>query len=465
MPRTALTVLVADRDDAAARALVAFLRQQEFAVIVTHEQATALAALDAEPVDCLVAALHDRRIDGVQLLAHARLRHPHLAAVLLTDAPDQARAVEAMRRGALDVQTRPVQLEWLLAALQRGLEHRALADRVADMEGLLARQLGLEALSGRSRASARVQAQVRQVAATQAPVLIQGENGAGRSVVARAIHWSGPRRDARFVSVACEALPESLADSELFGTQAGDVVRPGRVELAEGGTLFLEEVSGLTLGPQRRLMRVLQRRAFERMGGAETIRADVRILASTRFDLQGEVAAGRFRGDLYEALSALRIEVPPLRERREDIAPLAEGLVREAARAQGRRAPALSAGLLERLTTYDWPGNVRELKHVIEDLVLVSKGQRVLEVAALPAVLRAKHEAALGISVGMTQAEAERRLITATLAHAGGDKRRAAATLGMPLRTLYRRLTEYGLHGKPRPARRPASRPMGRKRP
>ncbi len=264
--------------------------------------------------------------------------------------------------------------------------------------------------------------------------------------------------------MACEALPESLADTELFGSQAGDVVRPGRLELAEGGTLFLEEVGGLTLAPQRRLMRVLQRRAFERIGGAETLRADVRLLASTRLDLRGEVAAGRFRGDLFEALSALRIEVPPLRERREDIAPLAEGLLREAARAQGRRVPAMSAGLLERLTSYDWPGNVRELKRVIEDLVLVSKGQRTLDVAGLPSALRATHEAALGISVGMSQAEAERRLITATLKHAGGDKRRAAATLGMPLRTLYRRLTAYGLHGATRPAPPSARRTGGRRR-
>ncbi len=460
MARTAPTVVVADRDDAPGRALVAHLRREGFTVVVTHDEGTARAALDAHSPDCLVAALQERRVDGLALLAHARARLPHIAVVLLTDAPDQALAVEAMRRGATDVQARPVQPERLLAALQRGLAHRALADRVAEMEGLLSRQLGIEVLAGRSRSSARVQAQVRQVGATLSPVLIEGESGAGKSVVARAIHWSGPRRDARFVTVTCEGLPESLAEGDLFGTQSGDVVRPGRIERAEGGTLFLDEVGDLPLGVQRRLMRVLQRRVFERAGGSEPLRADVRLIASTRFDLQDEVAAGRFRGDLWEALSVLRIEVPPLRERREDIAPLAEGLVREVSRMQGRRVPSLSAGLLDRLTRYDWPGNVRELRRVIEDVVLVSKGQRVLDVTALPAALREQDEAALGISVGMRLADAERRLITATLRQAGGDKRRAAATLGMPLRTLYRRLAAYGLHGAAPPAPKP--RPKGR---
>lgn len=460
MTRAIPTVLVADRDDAAASALSAFLRREGFAATTAHDQASALAALDGESPDALVASLADRRIDGLALLEHARARHPNIAVVLLSDASEQARVVEAMRRGATDVQTRPAQPERVLAALQRGLEHRALAERVAGMEGLLARQLGLDALPGRSRASARIQAQVRQMAATQTPVLIEGESGAGKSVVARAIHWSSPRREARFVPVACEAIPESLVEAELFGSEAAGVTRAGRLEVAEGGTLFLDEVSALPLGVQRGLMRVLQRRAFERRGGSESLRADVRLIASTRFDLQDAVAAGRFRGDLREALSVLRIEVPPLRERREDIAPLAEGIVRETSRAQGRRVPTLSAGLLDLLTRYDWPGNVRELRRVIEDLVLVSKGQRVLEVSALPGSLRAQDEAEAGISVGMTLADAERRLITATLRRAGGDKRRAAATLGLPLRTLYRRLVAYGLHppagagAQPRPERR-----------
>lgn len=453
MAAKAPSVLIAGRDDAQTRSLAAFLRGSGFVALVVHEEDAARTALDAESPDCLVAALRGRRIDGLALLAHARTRNPHIAAVLLTEAPDQAGAVEAMRGGAADVLSRPLQLERLLASLQRGLELRALADRAAEMEGLLTRQMGLEVLAGRSRSSARVQAQVRQVSATLTPVLIEGESGAGKSVVARAIHWSGSRRDARFVSVACEAQPESLAETDLFGSEGGGQVRAGRLELAEGGTLFLDEVSSLPLGAQRRLMRALQRREFERVGGDEAVRADVRVIASTRFDLQDAVAAGRFRGDLREALSLLRIEVPPLRERREDIATLAEGLIQETARLQGRRVPGLSAGLLDRLTSYDWPGNVRELRRVIEDLVLVSKGQRLLEVAALPASLREREEAALGISVGTSLADAERRLITATLKQARGDKRRAAATLGMPLRTLYRRLTQYGLHG---PLGRPA---------
>jgi DNA-binding NtrC family response regulator len=462
MPRTAPLVLVADRDHEATRRLLAFLRRHGFAALVTHEDASARAALEREPVDCLVAPLHDRRVDGLALLAVGRERHPHLAAVLVTDAPDQARAVEAMRRGAADVQQRPLQLDLLLEVLRRGLEFRALAERVADMEGQLERRLGLGALEGESRAARRVQAQVRQLAPSRAHVLLTGEPGAGRSVVARALHWGGPRRDGPFVPVLCEALPESMAEAEVFGQRRSDGIHAGRLERADGGTLFLEEVTALSLAAQRRLVRALQRRAFERLGDEEAVRVDVRVIASTRLDPEAESRAGRLRRDLLALLGDVRIEVPPLRERREDIPRLAERLLQEAARRHGRRPLAPSRGVLDRLMAHDWPGNVRELRRVLEDLVLLGRGRRSLAVEMLPAALRAGDEPAPGVAPGMTLAEVERRMIEDAMRRAGGDKRRAAEAVGLPLRTFYRRVAALGLAAAPPGPVRPRGRPRRR---
>ena len=453
-------VLVVDRESEATRALIAFLRARGLEALWARDGESALSALDQTPVDCLVTELRVQRIDGMTLLRRARGKNPELCAIVITERPGIEMAVEAMRQGAADFQVKPLNLEKLLAVLRHGLEHQALAARVAEMEVLLDQRFGYESLHGRSRSLQRVLEQVRHIAPTRATVLIEGESGTGKGLLAQAIHQNSPRRGERFVWVSCAALASDAIEGELFGLEPGvgaaatspgapsAAGAPGRFEQADGGTLFLDDVGQLPPPVQVRLLRVLHDRSFERAGGTGTLRADVRLIAATPRDLAPDVRAGRFRADLYERLSVVRVQMPPLRERREDIPLLVEAFVREFNREHGRKVTGLTRGTLERLMRHPWPGNVRELKNAIEGMVVFVEGRRALDLSDLPELLRAAESAGekLELAVGMTLEEAERRLVAATLSHTGFDKPRAAAMLGMGLRTLYRKIKQYGLH-------------------
>jgi len=278
-------------------------------------------------------------------------------------------------------------------------------------------------------------------------VLIEGEPGTGKSLVARSIHRHSPRHDRPFARIHCAAPAEGIVERELFGDgRSPSAAQRGGLELADGGTLFLVGVDALAPPAQVGLLRVLRDRSFERVGGAETLKADVRLIASTHRDLAAEVRAGRFREDLHDRLGVARIQMPSLRERREDIPLLVDGFIRDLDREHGRKVTGITRGALDRLVGHPWPGNVRELRATIEDMVLLAREKRALDVSDLPEALREGAEPAdrLELVVGMTVGEAERRLIAATLRRVGGDKPRAAAMLGIGLRTLYRKLERYG---------------------
>lgn len=441
-------VLVVARDTPAARAMVASLRLRELDVAWAHDGESGIGALEKAQPGAVVCELRTPRIDGLAVLARATERRPAPCVILVSDGPELDLAVEAMRRGAWDVQAWPLHLDRLFEALLRGLEHRALTARVVKMEGELDRRFGLGALAGASRAIRRVRDQLRQVAPSRAPVLIEGEEGAGKSVVARALHRASPRREAPFVWVDCAALPAGVIDAELFGAApaAGAPARRGRFEEADGGTLYFDGVEALPPRTQNLVLRALAERSVTRTGDGATRRLDVRVISSTSRDLAAEARSGAFREDLFVALSAVRIAVPPLRARREDIAPLAEELLRAGARAYGRRVRRLTRGALERLAAHDWPGNVTEMKRVLELMLVAAPGRGALDVSALPERFRGPGHPAvpLRVEVGMTLAEVERQLIEATLRQAEGSKPRAAEMLGMGLRTLYRKLDQYG---------------------
>jgi DNA-binding NtrC family response regulator len=301
--------------------------------------------------------------------------------------------------------------------------------------------------TGGSRAILRVLEQVRHLATSQAAVLIEGEPGTGKGAAARALHDHGARRAAPFVAIDCAATPPSL-ERELFGSDPpAEGPEAGALERAEGGTIYLESVGDASHAVQVRLLRLLHEHAFERVGGQTTRRADVRLIAGTTTDLAGLARAGRFRDDLRQRLAAARITMPPLRERAEDIPPMVGRFLREANRRHRRGVQRVTRGVLERLQRHAWPGNVRELRDTIESMVVSAPGGRPLDLADLPPPLRGDIPAVehTAIAPGMTVDEAVRALIVATLEHTGHDKPRAAAMLGIGLRTLYRRIKEYGI--------------------
>lgn len=304
-----------------------------------------------------------------------------------------------------------------------------------------------EPFAGRSRAITRIIEQVRHLASGHSAVLIEGEAGTGKGGTARALHALGPRHAGPFVALDCAGVAGDL-ERELFGVEAPDLeARPGGLERADGGTLYLEEIATAPQAVQVRLLRLLQERAFERVGGRDTIRADVRLIAGTTPDLAQSVTEGRFREDLFRRLAVARIALPPLRERREDIPALVDRFLRDANRRLHRRVKGLTRGVLERLERHAWPGNVRELRDTIESMVVSAPGGRPLDLTDLPEALRGGVDtrARVEISPGMTVEEVERALIAATLAYVGHDKPRAAAMLGIGLRTLYRKIQQYGL--------------------
>ena len=305
--------------------------------------------------------------------------------------------------------------------------------------------------TGHSRAIGRVMEQVRHLASTHAAVLIEGEVGTGKGLAAQAIHLSGPRRSRPFVRLDCGAMGEALIERELFGFEPGEssvdgAARTGRLDLADGGTLFLDEIHALAPGAQVRMLRVLQDHAFERVDGRETLKVDVRLIAASR-DLAAQVREERFREDLFQRLGVVRIVLPPLRERREDIPLLVDRILADSSRARSRGVKGVTRGVLDRLMEHPWPGNVRELREAIEAMVTVARRGRALELADLGQSLEVPGSDAgrLEISVGTTVEDAERQLIAATLAHTRGDKPRAAALLGIGLRTLYRKIKAYGV--------------------
>jgi len=438
------TLVIADDDKNNVLALDKVFQREGFRVIAASGGAEALAAVRAGQVDVVLTDLMMPGMGGVDLLDAIKAAQPEVEVVLMTAYGTVETAVTAMKRGAYDFVEKPVKRQVIVKTVRKALEKRSL---VVENRALKTRLLKIERKSivGNAPAFRRTMEVALQAAPSVANILVTGESGTGKELVARAIHEASSRADRPFVAVNCAALPETIMEAELFGAERGAFTgavqrRDGRFKLADGGTIFLDEVGEMSLAVQVKLLRVLQEGEFEPLGG-KTCRVDVRVVAASNRDLEEEVKRGGFREDLYYRLNVIVVHLPPLRHRLEDVPLLAEHFLGVYAARNGKQMDGIAPEAMGLLSAYYWPGNVRELENVIERAVVLCRG-RVLTAQDLPPRVaeEARVESNLTIAVGTPLEEVERRLIRETLRQTKGDKKQAAQLLGIATRTIYRKL-------------------------
>lgn len=456
------SVLVVDDEKEIRELLADILRQRGYETSVAGDGGSALKQVKKLWPDLVVLDFRLPDMDGIEVLSKIKTLHPSAQVVILTGHGDIELAVRAMRSGAHDFLSKPIDAEPFALRIEKALEARKLRREVAYLKGELGKEMNLERLMGNSDRIQEVFHQIKIVAPTDATVLIQGENGTGKELIARAIHHFSKRKSKPFVVVDCGTLPETLIESELFGYEKGAFTgaaerKPGQFELADRGTLVLDEITNLSFSAQRKLLRVLQEREIQHLGGKKAISVNVRILAATNINLQKAVEEGTFREDLYHRLNEFPIRIPLLRERRADIMLLARRFVEEADFEFNKHVDSISRGAMKQLMNYSWPGNVRELKNVVKRAVLLA------DRAILPRHISLSLEAdssehSLGTdidfssdsfslkTVGKKAAEdAEKHAIAKALQKAQGNKSKAARLLRIDRATLYYKMRNLGL--------------------
>ncbi len=470
MSESAHIVIIED-DDGNRLAFTRYLSRQGFKVAAFPEAGPALEYLKQHrDVVLVITDLMLPGMDGFGVLRGARQINPDVGVLMITGHASVESAVEAMKLGADDYLTKPIQdnIE-LHNRVTTIVEKRILSRRVGELESRLGEKFGR--IVGRSRAMEALFRQMELVAPTRSNVLIVGESGTGKELVANALHENSPRRDGRFLPINCAAIPAEILESELFGHERGSFTgatgrKVGKFELADKGTLFLDEIGELPLEMQVKLLRVLEQREFMRVGGTENIRVDIRLIAATNSDLEAAVARGAFRNDLYYRLKVVTLRIPPLRERAEDIPVLANHFLQMFARENGREGLRFSPEAMKALVEARWVGNVRELRNVVESLVVLSPGSEI-RLADLPPDYReaptpfregpaevgpageagVSPAGAAPDTSSLTMEEIETRAILSALDRTGGNRTQAAELLGIGLRTLQRKLKEYRMAG------------------
>jgi DNA-binding NtrC family response regulator len=444
------TILIADDEKNTREGLRWALERKDLAILLAADGEEALRTIRGNHVDMLITDLKMPRLDGMGLLARVREESPSTTVVILTGHGTVESAVDAMKRGAYDYLIKPINIDELNLLVDRILSNRALAEENLQLKEKLEQIFGFENIVGRSNVMLEVFDRVRTVARTRANVLLYGESGTGKELVANAIHQNSPRRNKPFVKVNCGALTLTLLESELFGHEKGAFThaiktRPGRFELADGGTLLLDEISETAPEFQVKLLRVLQDGEFERVGGTQTLRTDVRVIAATNRRLEDLVREGKFREDLYYRLKVIEIDLPPLRERREDIPLLVDHFIEEFSRYYGKPKPRLQPRAMNALQNFGWPGNVRQLRNVIEGAMVMTSGE--IGMKNLPDEIRVDQPSDnfVRIAAGSSLKDAERELIQAALIQNGGNRAKTARQLGLGRKTLYRKMEEYGI--------------------
>jgi DNA-binding NtrC family response regulator len=450
MPGNKARILVVDDEVNIREALAALLESDGYEVAAASSGQKAMETLRQEEFDVVISDLRMEGPSGIDLLRWLRETAPETEVIILTAYGTVEGAVEAMKLGAYDYIAKPVDRKRLSLLIEKALEKRRLSEENRNLRRRLSIKEEFSNIIGTSPAIRKVFKIISEVAPTNATVLITGESGTGKELVARAIHQRSPRRSQPFVTLNCGALPDTLMESELFGYEKGAftgalTAKIGRIEAASRGTLFLDEVGDMSLKTQVDLLRVLQDKELRRLGGTSAISVDVRFIAATNRDLKEEIAAKRFREDLYYRLNVVPISMPPLRERKEDIPLLLESFLQEFCSIHRKPRKRLSEGTLELLVRYSWPGNIRELRNLVERLVLLSR-KDIIEPSDLPAGIRGENEQP-EITIPLTQPlrEVEKTVIRNVLARVTRNRTAAARILGISLRALHYKIKRFGL--------------------
>jgi DNA-binding NtrC family response regulator len=450
------TLLLVDDDRHVLNSMADWLRDQGYKVDIATDYATAAAAIERKTFDLLIVDVRLPDRDGFELLEYTRKRNPSTPVILVTGYGTVELAIEAIRAGAFDLLTKPLIDDELEVAIERALNQREVLEENKQLKAQLDMKFGLENIVGSDHRMRRMFEMIESIADTKATVLITGESGTGKSLVARAIHRASGRRDKPFVEVACGALPETLLESELFGHVAGSFTgatgdKTGKFMLANGGTIFLDEIGTASPGMQVKLLRVLQDLEFEPVGGTKTHKVDCRVILATNEDLSKAVAEGRFRQDLYYRVNVINVELPPLRDRLSDIPLLAKHFLDEVCEESGRKVQGFTEETMTALQRYRWPGNVRELQNVVERAVLLGKDDTV-QVQDLPPQLAAEAPISAHCDPGRNLKQAlsspEKQIILEVLERHHWNRQATAQELGINRTTLYKKMKRLGLEAE-----------------
>lgn len=448
-----ITLLLVDDDVAHRTMLKAHLAGEGYQIVEADDGDIGVHLVKQREVDLVLLDLKMKRMGGMEALVEIAKLKPQLPVIIITAFSSVENAVAAIKEGAFDYVTKPIDSEALLLTVKRALEYKYLQQENAELKQRLGEKFDLGALIGSSQPMQELAETLALVAPSDATVLITGESGTGKELVAGAVHHNSLRCDAPFIKVNCAALHENLLESELFGHEKGAFTgaaeqRKGRFELADNGTLFLDEIGDMSPTTQAKILRVLQEGEFERLGGTQTIKVDVRLIAATHKDLQQMIEAGLFRQDLFFRLSVVPLHLPPLRERPMDIPTLAQHFLSRYCEKNRKDIRSFQAEALEALLAYAWPGNIRELENAIERAVILCLDEQIL-LQHLPLQVRQAYNAdgdrPFAIRPGVTLKDMEKELILSTLKQTENNRTRAAEILGVTRQTLQNKLKEYGL--------------------
>lgn len=443
-------ILVIDDEKNIRTGLATALRLDGYEVFLAEDGKEGLEIALRGDIDLVITDLRMPEVSGEEVLKKVISETPGVPVIVLTGHGTVENAVEAMRIGAYDFLTKPLNLDRLSLLVKRALQNRELVLQHRELEKKLEDKKTFEHIIGSSAAMNKVFEVIKRVAPTKASVLITGESGVGKELIANALHNLSPRAQQPYIKVHCAALAESLLESELFGHEKGSFTgalsrKRGRFELAHSGTIFLDEIGEINQTVQVKILRVLQEKQFERVGGEDTLEVDVRVITATNRNLEEEIAKGNFREDLYYRLNVVSIHVPPLRERKDDLPLMITSFIKEFAEENGKHIEGIDAKARSALYAFDWPGNVRQLRNCLESAVVMSTSP-IISLDDLPPTIRSSEEKeSVSIPVGLTLAEAEKQIILQTLSSLDGNKTKSAEVLGIGRKTLHRKLDEYNL--------------------